>query len=193
MSQENPQNIIRSYASQSNWAGGAVLTDRLVPPAFSRIRTPFIQTWREDSGAVANLDWDASAFSVYLPESLRVVRAIFLKINLPLITGAGGTYKTFPASLHPSHVGWSGGVHVRCRAVPGRLLRIPQRRAAPNLWRLLPRETASRRRFRHRHRANHSDPHPATQQPVRTPQRARYSRVRCVARIFGAQQTRDPV
>ena len=95
MSQENPQNIIRSFAAQSNWAGGAVLTDRLVPPAFSRIRTPFVHTWREDSGVVANLDWASTAFSVYLPESLRVVRAIFLKIDVPAI-GGGGVFKLYP-------------------------------------------------------------------------------------------------
>ena len=83
MSSENPQNIIRSWNTQANFANGRVLMDRLVPPAFSRIRSTFVTTWREDSATVANLDWGSTSFSIYLPESLRVVRAIFLKIDIP--------------------------------------------------------------------------------------------------------------
>ena len=94
MSGENPQNIIRSWNTQANFANGRVLMDRLVPPAFSRIRTTHINTWREDAGTVANLDWGAKNFSIYLPESLRVVRAIFLKVELPANTAS---FKDYPA------------------------------------------------------------------------------------------------
>ena len=90
MSSENPQNIIRSWNTQANFANGRVLMDRLVPPAFSRIRSTFVTTWREDSATVANLDWGATNFSI---ESLRVVRAIFLKIDLP---GSDADFKSYP-------------------------------------------------------------------------------------------------
>ena len=95
MSSENPQNIIRSWNTQANFANGRVLMDRLVPPAFSRIRSTFVTTWREDSATVANLDWGSTNFSIYLPESLRVVRAIFLKIECPLSTA---NFKAIPDS-----------------------------------------------------------------------------------------------
>ncbi len=62
--------------------------DRLTPPAFTRIRTPFVLTWLEDNAVVNNLDWGAKSFSVYLPESLRVVQAIYLKIECPATSGA---------------------------------------------------------------------------------------------------------
>ena len=96
MSGENPQNIIRSWNTQANFANGRVLMDRLVPPAFSRIRTTFINTWREDAGTVANLDWDSKNFSIYLPESLRVVRAIFLKIDVPVNGASAHAFKKYP-------------------------------------------------------------------------------------------------
>ena len=50
-------------------------------------------TWREDSATVANLDWGATNFSIYLPESLRVVRAIFLKIDIP---ASSANFKSYP-------------------------------------------------------------------------------------------------
>ena len=93
MSSENPQNIIRSWNTQANFANGRVLMDRLVPPAFSRIRSTFVTTWREDSATVANLDWGSTNFSIYLPESLRVVRAIFLKIEIP---ASSANFKSYP-------------------------------------------------------------------------------------------------
>ncbi len=94
MSGENPINVIRSWNTQANFANGRVLMDRLVPPAFSRIRTTFVTTWREDAATVANLDWSSNNFSIYLPESLRVVRAIFLKIECPAI--ATTAFKPYP-------------------------------------------------------------------------------------------------
>ena len=84
----NPQNLIRSWNTQANFSNGRVVMDRLTPPAFTRIRTPFVLTWREDNAVVANLDWGAKQFSVYLPESLRVVQGIYLKIECPATSGA---------------------------------------------------------------------------------------------------------
>ena len=69
--------------------------DRLTPPAFTRIRNPFVMTWREDNAVVNNLDWGAKSFSIYLPESLRVVQNIYLKIECPEITG-GTDFKEYP-------------------------------------------------------------------------------------------------
>ena len=91
---ENPQNIIRSWNLQTNFATGPVVQDKLVPPKFGRIRTNFVTTWREEN--ITNLDWDASNVSVYLPESLRVVSSIYLKVSLPAL-GGGAAYKPYPA------------------------------------------------------------------------------------------------
>ena len=91
---ENPSQIIRSWNLQGTFAGGRVVEDKLVPKPFTRIRTPFIQTWREEQ-LNANLDWGSRGFSFYLPESLRVISTMYLQINLPAITG-GGNYKPAP-------------------------------------------------------------------------------------------------
>ena len=91
----NPQNLIRSWNTQANFANGRVVMDRLTPPAFTRIRNPFVMTWREDNAVVNNLDWGAKSFSIYLPESLRVVQNIYLKIECPEITG-GSDFKEYP-------------------------------------------------------------------------------------------------
>ena len=91
---ENPQNIIRSWNLQTNFATGPVVQDKLVPPKFGRIRTNFVTTWREEN--ITNLDWEASNVSVYLPESLRVVSSIYLKVSLPAL-GGGAAYKPYPA------------------------------------------------------------------------------------------------
>ena len=96
MSYENPQNIIRSWNLQSNFATGPVLQDKLTPPVFGRIRTNHIKTWREER-VDTRLDWaNATPFSVSLPESLRVVSAIYLKVDLPANSG-GAAYKDYPA------------------------------------------------------------------------------------------------
>ena len=92
MSFENPQNIIRSWTSQASFANGPVVQDKLVPQKFTRIRTPFVHTWREEQ--VASLDWGAQSYSWYLPESLRVISSIFLKVTLPAISS--GSYKVIP-------------------------------------------------------------------------------------------------
>ena len=63
------------------------------PPCASGIQSDSEQTWREDSATVANLDWGSTAFSIYLPESLRVVRAIFLKIDIP---ASSANFKSYP-------------------------------------------------------------------------------------------------
>ena len=91
---ENPQNIIRSWNQQSKFMLGPVVMDKLVPPVFGRIRTNFINIWREEA-LPNNLDWGSNNFSVYLPESLRVVASVYLQINLPEIA-ASGHYKDYP-------------------------------------------------------------------------------------------------
>ena len=90
---ENPQNIIRSWNVQTNFATGPVTADQLVPPQYSRIRTPFLLTWREEA-CNSTLDLGVENFSVYVPESLRVVEGIYLKINLPALGST--TYKKYP-------------------------------------------------------------------------------------------------
>ena len=92
MSFENPENIIRSWNVQSNFAAGPVVADRLVPPQYGRIRTPFVQTWREEAVS-STLDWGSNNFSIYLPESLRVIGSMYLRIQLPV---ANATYKDYP-------------------------------------------------------------------------------------------------
>ena len=85
MSFENPQQIIRSWALQGSFASGTVVQDKLVPKRFTRIRTPFVNTWREEA-VNTNLDWGVQAFSFYLPESLRVISSMFLQIPLSAAT-----------------------------------------------------------------------------------------------------------
>ena len=54
---------------------------------------PFLLTWREEA-CNSTLNWDSKNFSIYLPESLRVVNDIFLRIKLPAL--ASTTYKKYP-------------------------------------------------------------------------------------------------
>ena len=84
MSFENPQQIIRSWGLQGSFASGPVVQDKLVPARFTRIRTPFVQSWREET-LNSSLDWGSQSFSFYFPESLRVISAMYLKIELPAI------------------------------------------------------------------------------------------------------------
>lgn len=93
MSGENPSNIIRSWNLQTGFSTGPVVSDKLTPPQYGRIRTPFVTTWREEQLS-SNLDWGSSQFSIYLPESLKVIASIYLRINLPAL-GAGMTYKNY--------------------------------------------------------------------------------------------------
>ena len=87
MSFENPSQIIQSWGLTKNFAAGPTTVDKLVPPTYGKIRTPFVQTWREESLGT-NLDWNnANAFSYYLPESLRVISSMFLQIKCPAISG----------------------------------------------------------------------------------------------------------
>ena len=89
---ENPRQIIRSWNLQSNFATGPVTVDKLVPPTYGRIRTPFVHTWREES--ITGVKWGKKQHSISLPESLRVVGAIYLRIELPAL--GNGTYKAYP-------------------------------------------------------------------------------------------------
>ena len=92
---ENPQNIIRSWNVQTNFAGGPVTYNKLVPPPYGRIMWNYVQTWREVSAGLGDLDWGAKYFSFYLPKAVRVLGAMYLRIRLPAL--ASGTYKQYPA------------------------------------------------------------------------------------------------
>ena len=96
MAQEHPDNIIRSWNLQSNFATGPVRQNKLVPPKFGRTETNFVTTWREEQ-IDSRFDWGARNFSVLLPESLRVLTSIYIRVDLPAITG--DVYKEYPA-LH---------------------------------------------------------------------------------------------
>ena len=93
-SNENPQNIIRSWNLQQSFNGGRIVEDKLVPPAFGRIRSLFVGVWREQQ-LDSTLDWAKSNVSVYLPESLLVVQSAFLRIELPANSG-GNAFKKYP-------------------------------------------------------------------------------------------------
>ena len=89
---ENPRNIIRSWNLQTNFATGPVVKDNLVPPSYGRIRTPHICTWREFP-LENTLDWGASEYSFFLPQSLRVIKNLYLKIRLPALNA--GNYRRY--------------------------------------------------------------------------------------------------
>ena len=95
MSYENPQNIIRSWNQQTKFSLGPVVMDKLVPPVFGRIRTNHVNVWREERLST-NLDWSAKNFSIYLPESLRVLNSIYFQVDLPSIEAGQGAYKPYP-------------------------------------------------------------------------------------------------
>ena len=90
---ENPDQIIRSWSLQGNYSNGSVIYDKLVPDNFDRLRTPFVNTWRQEQVS-AVLDWGAQSFSYFLPESLRVVSSLFVRIELPALPN--GNYKDIP-------------------------------------------------------------------------------------------------
>ena len=93
-SNENPQNIIRSWGLQQSFNSGRIIEDKLVPPAFGRIRSLFVGSWREQA-LDSTLDWGKNNVSVYLPESLLVLQSAFLKIKLPANSGAAA-FKSYP-------------------------------------------------------------------------------------------------
>ena len=95
MSFANPENLIRSWNLQTGFATGPVIADQLVPKKFGRIRTPFVLTWREEK-LNSILDFSSQNFSVYLPESLRVLKEAYLKIEVPACASA---FKSYPG-LH---------------------------------------------------------------------------------------------
>ena len=87
---ENPRNVIRSWNLQTNFATGPVIKDNLVPPSYGRIRTPHICTWREFP-CENTLNWDSQEYSFFLPQSLRVIKNLYLKIRLPVVSS--GNYR----------------------------------------------------------------------------------------------------
>ena len=87
MSFENPSQIIQSWGLASSYANGPITKDNLVPATYGKVRTTFVQTWREENVGT-NLDWaNPQPFSYYLPESLRVISSMFLQIKCPAISG----------------------------------------------------------------------------------------------------------
>ena len=86
---ENPEEIKRSWQLQGAWATGPKVINKLVPPTFSRIAVPFVQTWREQ--AEPTLDWGAQNHAITIPEGVRCISAAYLKINLP-----SAEYKAYP-------------------------------------------------------------------------------------------------
>ena len=87
---ENPSNIIRSWGLQQNFQTADGSVNKLAPPPYRSLKTLFVQTWREVQLSTS-LDWGSSQFSNLLPESLRVISAAYLKIDLPV-----AAYKAFP-------------------------------------------------------------------------------------------------
>lgn len=90
---ENPQNIIRSWNVQTNFAGGPVTSNRLVPPKYGRIKYNYVKTWREISAGLGDLDWGSKNYSFYIPSGVRVLSAMYLRIKLPAISV---NYKAYP-------------------------------------------------------------------------------------------------
>ena len=95
---ENPANIIRSWNVQTAFSGGPVTYNKLVPPKYGRIMYNYVQTWREVHAGLGELDWGSEYFSFYLPKAIRVLGAMYLRIQLPAISGAN--YKPYPG-LYP--------------------------------------------------------------------------------------------
>ena len=94
MSSENPRNLIRSWGLQSSWATGPEMANQLDPPDYGRIVTPYVHTWREQQ-LDNNLDFGSVRYSTYLPESLRVVSSVFLKVEVPANSGSVA-FKKYP-------------------------------------------------------------------------------------------------
>lgn len=86
---ENPEEIRRSWALQTNWQTGPKTVNKLQPPPFGRIVTPFVQTWREQQQPT--LDFSAQNFSVFIPEGIRCISAAYLHIKLP-----AAEYRAYP-------------------------------------------------------------------------------------------------
>ncbi len=92
MGTEEPSNIIRSWNLQSSFGAGAVTEEKLVPRRFGRARTPYVCVWREEQ-LNSILDFGSQNFSIYMPESLRVLKECYLKIQVP---EAPSALKKFP-------------------------------------------------------------------------------------------------
>ena len=131
MSFENPSQIIQSWGLTKNFAAGPTTVDKLVPPTYGKIRTPFVQTWREESLGTA-LDWgNSSPFSYYLPESLRVISSMFLQIKCPAISGHNFKLRwNLCRPSHPVALCWTGNLHLRHAGLLTGLLREFVRRGA---------------------------------------------------------------
>ncbi len=86
---ENPVSIKRSWALSAGWRNGPAVANKLVPAVFGRISTPFIQTWR--TVQLPDLDFGAQSYQITIPESIRILSAAYLEIELT------GKMKAYPA------------------------------------------------------------------------------------------------
>ena len=86
---ENPVSIKRSWALSAGWRNGPAVENKLVPSVFGRISTPFIQTWR--TVQLPDLDFGAESYQITIPESIRILSAAYLEIELT------GKMKAYPA------------------------------------------------------------------------------------------------
>ena len=77
---ENPVSIKRSWALSAGWRNGPAVANKLVPAVFGRISTPFIQTWR--TVQLPDLDFGAQSYQITIPESIRILSAAYLEIEL---------------------------------------------------------------------------------------------------------------
>ena len=90
---ENPAQMIRSWEKVQSFNNGPVVRDSLTPVTYGRVQTLHTHTWREEK-LNSILDWDSEYFSIVLPESLRVISSVYLKIELPAC--GTGAFKKYP-------------------------------------------------------------------------------------------------
>ena len=90
---ENPAQMIRSWEKVQSFNNGPVVRDSLTPVTYGRVQTLHTHTWREEKLNTI-LDWDSEYFSIVLPESLRVISSVYLKIELPAC--GTGVFKKYP-------------------------------------------------------------------------------------------------
>ena len=104
---ENPSNIIRSWGLQQTFQSADGSINQLQPPAYRSLKTLFVQTWRTET-IPTSLEWGSQQFSHLLPQSLRVISAAYLKIDLPV-----ANYKAFPGLYAVKNVRvLSGGTEI---------------------------------------------------------------------------------
>ena len=94
MSNENVTPIISSWGLASRFSTGPKAEDRLLPPKYKSIATPYLLQNRTEICATT-LNWGVDNWSYLLPQSTDIVSSLCLEINLPAL-GAGETYRNNP-------------------------------------------------------------------------------------------------